>query len=201
MHRGRRARRARALPAAHALRPDHPRRRREPRDGDGARHRRAHARSRSSSRSAASPPRSPACSPTSTSAPSTRSAARRLLIFAFIVVVIGGLGSLARHGVAAVVVGLVAAVRELLRVVRPRRPLASCCCSALVLLVRPRGLSRELRMSRVRASRPSRSSLLVVLALVPKLAVDIPYLFNEHAQHAGHAAAARAAASSSAGSR
>ena len=30
------------VPAAHALRADHPRRRREPRDGDGARHRRAH---------------------------------------------------------------------------------------------------------------------------------------------------------------
>ena len=47
--RRRRARAAPAVPAPDALRPDHPRRRREPRDGDGARHRRAqgvHARVR-----------------------------------------------------------------------------------------------------------------------------------------------------------
>ena len=56
------------VPALHALRADHPRRRREPRDGDGARHRRAqgvHARLRARRRSR---PRSPGCSPASTSA-------------------------------------------------------------------------------------------------------------------------------------
>ena len=77
--RGRRARPRRPdrLPALHALRADHPRRRREPRDGDRARDRRAqgvHARLRARRRS---PRRSPACSPASTSASSTRAAARR----------------------------------------------------------------------------------------------------------------------------
>ena len=51
------------------------------------------------------------------------SAGTSLLIFAFIVVVIGGLGSITGTAVAAVVVGARAAVRELLRVVRARRPL------------------------------------------------------------------------------
>ena len=44
-----------------------------------------------------------------------------LLIFAFIVVVIGGLGSIGGSAVAAVIVGLDAAVHELLRVVGHRR--------------------------------------------------------------------------------
>ena len=72
-----RARRAERVPALHALRADHPRRRREPGDGDRARDRRAqgvHARLRDRRRRW---PRSPACSPASTSASSTRAAARR----------------------------------------------------------------------------------------------------------------------------
>ena len=92
--------------------------RREPRDGDRARHRRAprvHARLRDRR---CSRRRSPACSRTSTSARSTRSAARRSLIFAFIVVVIGGLGSLRGTALAAVVVGLVQQYANYYAVVR-----------------------------------------------------------------------------------
>ena len=138
---GRRARSAlERVPAAHPLRPDHPRRRREPRDGDGARHRRAHAPSRSSSRSAASPRRSPECSRTSTSARSIRSAARRSLIFAFIVVVIGGLGSLRGTALAAVVVGLVQQYANYYAS-SGLGDLSVVLLLGLVLLVRPRGLS------------------------------------------------------------
>ena len=64
-----------------------------------------------------------------------------LLIFAFIVVVIGGLGSITGSAVAAVVVGLTAAVRELLRVVGRRRPRRDRCCSRSTLLVRPSGFA------------------------------------------------------------
>ena len=111
--------RARALPAMNALRTDHPRGCREPRDGDGSRHRRAHARSRSSSRSAASPQarRRAVGRVLRLGRPAAGDA---LVIFAFIVVVIGGLGSLARHGDGGGGRRSRAAVRELLRVVRPR---------------------------------------------------------------------------------
>ena len=113
--------RADRLPALHALRPDHSRRRRESRDGDGARDRRAqgvHARLRARRAAAAlagvlsgvyygvvDPGRGTS-----------------LLIFAFIVVVIGGFGSIGGTAIAAVVVGLDPAVRELLRLERARRP-------------------------------------------------------------------------------
>jgi len=66
-----------------------------PRDGHCTRHRRAPARSHSCSRSVAWRLRSPACSSgVLLSARSTRHGGTSLLIFAFIVVVIGGLGSL-----------------------------------------------------------------------------------------------------------
>ena len=59
------------VPAQDALRADHPRRRREPRDGAPRSASTCARRSRSSSRSAASPPRSPACSAASTSTTSS----------------------------------------------------------------------------------------------------------------------------------
>ena len=176
------------LPAAHALRADHPRRRREPRDGDGARHRRAprvHARLRDRR---ASPPRSPACSRTSTSATVDPQRGTSLLIFAFIVVVIGGLGSLRGTAIAAVVVGLVQQYANYYAS-SGLGDLSVVLLLGIVLLARPRGLSGELRVRRI--VDPGRV-VLVALALVPKLAVDIPYVFKSSLEHAGHAAAARA---------
>ena len=70
-------RRARAVPAEDPLRHDHPRRRREPLDGDRARHRRATARSRWSSRSAAPLPASAECSRCTTRPSSRPTSARR----------------------------------------------------------------------------------------------------------------------------
>ena len=64
-----------------------------------------------------------------------------LLIFAFIVVVIGGLGSITRHGGRRGGRRARAAVRELLRLVGHRRPRGRSLLLALVLLVRPGGLA------------------------------------------------------------
>ena len=75
--RGARARRPRALPAEDPLRHGDPRRRREPLDGHGARHRRAQSRSRSSSRSAAPRPASGASSRCTTRPSCRRTSARR----------------------------------------------------------------------------------------------------------------------------
>ena len=91
--------------ALHPPRPDHPRWCREPHHGRGARHQRApdvHDRLR---------PRRPAAAlagllyPQYAGTVSPRSGS--LLIYAFIVVVIGGMGSLVGTAVAAVAVGLV----------------------------------------------------------------------------------------------
>ena len=52
-----------------------------------------------------------------------------LLIYAFIVVVIGGLGSIWGTAIAAVLVALVQQFANYYASVGHRRPLASCCCS------------------------------------------------------------------------
>ena len=97
-----------------------------------------------------------------------------LLIFAFIVVVIGGLGSLRGTALAADRRRARAAVRELLRIVGARRPERRAAARH-----RPaRPPARALGELRVRRRASSRVVVLVVLALVPKLAIDIPYVFK-----------------------
>ena len=64
-----------------------------------------------------------------------------LLIFAFIVVVIGGLGSIGGTAAAAVAGRARPAVRELLRLGGASATSPSSCCSRIVLLARPGGLT------------------------------------------------------------
>ena len=104
----------------------------------------------------------------------------RLLIYAFIVVVIGGLGSITRHGDRGRARRARAAVRELLRLVGRRRPLGHAAARPRPARParRPRRRSARMTSARRSATPRSRSLLLVVLALVPKLSIDIPYLFG-----------------------
>ena len=135
-----RPRRPERVPSLHALRPDHPRRRREPGDGDRARDRRAqglHARLRARRRSW---PRSRACSPASTTASSIPSRGTSLLIFAFIVVVIGGFGSIGGTAVAAVAVGLIQQYANYYAS-SGLGDLAVVLLLAIVLLLKPEGLA------------------------------------------------------------
>ena len=77
-----------------------------------------------------------------------------LLIFAFIVVVIGGLGSIGGSARRRGARRARPAVRELLRVVRDRRHVGRAA-ARLVLLARPRGLAGERRAALSRASSPT----------------------------------------------
>ena len=107
-----------------------------------------------------------------------------LLIFAFIVVVIGGLGSIGGSAVAAVARRAHAAVRELLRLGRRRRhgrrPAARA--RAARAAARARGSRRGgARMSRRTLVHDVLVPLAVfgVLAVVPELHVSIPKLFDQ----------------------
>ena len=132
---------ARGVPAPHAVRPDHPGGRREPRDGDRARDRRAprvHARLRDRRPRRRARRRS---SPASTSTTVDPQQGTSLLIFAFIVVVIGGLGSI--RGTAWSRPSSSGSSSST-RTTTPRRgsaTSASCCCSGSSCSRRPRGLS------------------------------------------------------------
>ena len=115
----------------------------------------------------------------STSAPSTRSTARALLIFAFIVVVIGGLGSVRGTALAAVVVGLVQQFANYYA----SSGLGDLCVVlllALVLLVAAaaacsRERSHECRVGSARARSRSRRRRARARA---ELAIDIPGVFE-----------------------
>ena len=100
-----------------------------------------------------------------------------LLIFAFIVVVIGGFGSIGGTAVAAVAVGLAPAVRELLRLERARR--SRCRSPARDRAPdQARGaLSQGGALTRLRPFLVP-ALLLVGFALVPKLSLDLPILFG-----------------------
>ena len=119
----------------------------------------------------------------------------RLLIYAFIVVVIGGLGSITGTALAAVLVALVQQYANYYAS-SGIGDLSVTLLLALVLLVRPGGLAATApRMSFSRTQIRNAAIplvLLVVLALVPKLAIDIPYLFGGGLDTPGNAAAARA---------
>ena len=171
--------RADRVPPLHALRPDHPGRGREPRDGDARSGSTCGGRSRSSSRSAARSPRSPACSRASTSASIDPGRGTSLLIFAFIVVVIGGFGSIGGSAVAAVAVGLVQQYANYYASAGTG-DLAVVLLLAAVLLIRPgRASPRRWRIERAAPQhRRARSAVLLVLALVPKLSLDIPVVFT-----------------------
>ena len=100
-----------------------------------------------------------------------------LLIFAFIVVVIGGLGSIRGTARRRGRRRPRPAVRELLRLVRARRPLRRPAARARPARRGPaasRGASREARTGPLVAV-----AVFVVLAFVPKLDVDIPVLFKD----------------------
>ena len=136
---GRRAVRPRGVPAPHALRADRPRRRREPGDGDRARDRRAqvvHAglRDRRPRRGIA------AVLYTLYSTTVDPQQGTSLVIFAFIVVVIGGLGSIRGTAWAAVIVGLVQQYANYYAS-SGLGDLSVVLLLGLVLIVRPRGLS------------------------------------------------------------
>ena len=88
-----------------------------------------------------------------------------LLIFAFIVVVIGGLGSIAGSAVAAVVVGLRPAVRELLRLVRASATSPSSCCSRSSCSSGPSGLAGAMAAGTLSAHGRHRSSPLAVFGV------------------------------------
>ena len=96
-----------------------------------------------------------------------------LLIFAFIVVVIGGLGSLRGTAIAAIVVGLVQQYANYYAS-SGLGDLSVVLLLGIVLLVRPRRPVGELRVKRIVVP----VVVLVALALVPKLTVDIPYVFK-----------------------
>ena len=133
------ARRARGVPALHALRARDPRGRREPGHGDGARDRRAagvHDRLRARRALAA------LAGVLSGVYFSSIDPARgtSLLIFAFIVVVIGGFGSIGGTAVAAVAVGLIQQYANYWASAGTG-DLAVVLLLAAVLLVRPGGLA------------------------------------------------------------
>ena len=96
-----------------------------------------------------------------------------LLIFAFIVVVIGGLGLAARHRRRRGRRGPRAAVRELLRLVGSRRPERRPAARARPPRPSPRAVC-ELRVRNVAIP----VVLFVALALVPQVALDLPVLFD-----------------------
>ena len=132
--------RADGVPPLHALRPRDPGRRREPCDGERARDRRpsgVHDRVRAGRRRSRP---SRASSRASTSASSTRGAGTSLLIFAFIVVVIGGFGSIGGSAIAAVAVGLIQQYANYYASTGTG-DLAVVLLLAAVLLVRPHGLA------------------------------------------------------------
>ena len=117
----------------------------------------------------------------------------RLLIFAFIVVVIGGLGSIGGTAVAAVVVGLVQQYANYYGSSGLGDLSVVLLLGVVLLAARAGSPARSLRMSRavIRGS-SGRSSSFGVLAFVPKLRSTSRTLFDGAAEHAGHAAAARA---------
>ena len=175
------ARAARAVPAPDALRADHPRGRREPRDGDRARHRRAqgvHARVRARRRRRRARRRALGGVYFSDDRPDQGTS---LLIFAFIVVVIGGLGSIAGSAIAAVVVGLRPAVRELLRVADRRASATSrsSSCSRSCCSCARAGSPGGVRVNRrVAGDFVWPLAVFGALAFVPKIGLDIPKLFD-----------------------
>ena len=120
-----------------------------------------------------------------------------LLIFAFIVVVIGGLGSIGGSAVAAVARRPDAAVHELLRVGRASATWSSCCCSASCCSRGRAGSPARRRGARVK--RDARLDWLWPLAVFGAARVraearlsTIPKLFDQPIDSPGHARAARA---------
>ena len=126
-----------------------------------------------------------------------------LLIFAFIVVVIGGLGSLTGSAAAAVVVGLLQQFANYYASAGVG-DISVVMLLALVLLVRPSGLSGKRRRRRIEDAPASACAipvgLLVLLAFVPPISVDIPHRLQRAARQPRHAAVARPDAWSSAAS-
>ena len=121
-----------------------------------------------------------------------------LLIFAFIVVVIGGLGSITGSAIAAVVVGLLAAVRELLRDeldrrLGPRRPLGAAAARgrAARAPARPRGSGRGVSR-RVVADFVWPLAVFGALAFVPRIGAAHPEALRLRDLEPGNAAAAGA---------
>ena len=96
-----------------------------------------------------------------------------LVIFAFIVVVIGGLGSIRGTAWAAIVVGLVQQYANYYAS-SGLGDLSVVLLLGIVLIVRPGGLLAELRVKRVVVP----VAIVVALALVPKFTIDIPYVFG-----------------------
>ena len=139
---GHRALRARGLPAPHAVRADRARGRREPGDGDRARDRRAqvvHARLHDRRPGGRHRRRSSTPLYSTTIDPQQGTS---LVIFAFIVVVIGGLGSIRGTAWAAVLVGLVQQYANYYAS-SGLGDLSVVLLLGIVLIVRPGGLSRS----------------------------------------------------------
>ena len=140
-HGGHRALRARSLPAPHAVRADRPRRRREPRHGDRARDRRAQVvHARLHDRRPRGRHRGRPLHLYSTTIDPQQGTS--LVIFAFIVVVIGGLGSIRGTAWAAVLVGLVQQYANYYAS-SGLGDLSVVLLLGIVLIVRPGGFSRS----------------------------------------------------------
>ena len=175
----RRAAGAAGVPALHPARPGHPGRGGGPGDGDRARHRRAqgvHAGLRHRRRGGRA---GRGRWPGSTFGTVSPGQGTSLLIFAFIVVVIGGMGSVTGSAVAAVAVGL---LQQFVNYYAARASATSAwsrcsprCCSCARHGTGQRRRKGD-RMTGAAALAPL--AVLVLLAVLPYSTVDIPGVFD-----------------------